>query len=124
MLGSSAYAASFIDAVAQVESGNRPLAPYWDVNAVRLGHFSISRDVWTDATQFNKALAKGSWGQCQTDRAYGEQILLSYLKRYCPQAVKAGDYQTMARVWNGGPKGATKKATVKYWNKVKKEMDK
>jgi len=25
----------------------------------------------------------------------------------------------MARVWNGGPQGAMKQATVKYWNKVR-----
>lgn len=123
-LSISTHAASFVDAVAKVESGNRPLAPYWDVNATRLGYFSISRDVWKDATQFDKSLANGTWEQCQKDKAYGAKVMLAYLRRYCPAAVKANDYQTMARVWNGGPKGATKQATVKYWTKVKKEMEK
>ncbi len=27
-----------------------------------------------------------------------------------------------ARIWNGGPRGASKKATLSYWNKVKSAM--
>ena len=27
--------------------------------------------------------------------------------------------EAKARCWNGGPKGMTKSATIKYWNKVK-----
>jgi len=33
--------------------------------------------------------------------------------------VSANDWQTMARVFNGGPQGARKAATVKYWNRVR-----
>jgi hypothetical protein len=29
-----------------------------------------------------------------------------------------GDYETIARTWNGGEKGMNKKSTVKYWQKV------
>lgn len=29
-----------------------------------------------------------------------------------------------ARAWNGGPKGYTKKATLKYWEKIKRELEK
>ena len=38
-----------------------------------------------------------------------------YNKHYHPK----GDYERIARCWNGGPKGHTKQATVAYWNKVK-----
>ena len=31
--------------------------------------------------------------------------------------------ETMARVWNGGPTGATKESTLVYWGKVKAVMD-
>lgn len=34
---------------------------------------------------------------------------------YCPQH----DYEKMARIWNGGPKGYKKSQTLKYWDKVK-----
>jgi len=32
--------------------------------------------------------------------------------------------EVLARIWNGGPQGWQKAHTVKYWNKVKKEMEK
>jgi hypothetical protein len=43
----------------------------------------------------------------------------AYLKRYAPQAWAAGDVETLARIHNGGPKGATKPATKGYATKVK-----
>ena len=30
--------------------------------------------------------------------------------------------EAKARCWNGGPKGMNRSATIKYWNKVKKEL--
>lgn len=34
------------------------------------------------------------------------------------------DFETIARNWNGGPKGFTKNRTKKYWEKVEKELNK
>lgn len=31
-------------------------------------------------------------------------------------------FEAKARCWNGGPKGMNRSATIKYWNKVKKEL--
>ena len=31
--------------------------------------------------------------------------------------------ETIARNWNGGPKGYKKDRTVKYWNKIKKQLN-
>jgi len=42
----------------------------------------------------------------------------AYLKRYAPQAWAAGDVVTLARIHNGGPRGATKPATINYGAKV------
>ena len=33
------------------------------------------------------------------------------------------DFETIARNWNGGPRGYQKSRTLKYWNKVQKELD-
>ena len=33
------------------------------------------------------------------------------------------DFETIARNWNGGPKGYKNPRTEKYWNKVQKELD-
>ena len=34
-----------------------------------------------------------------------------------------GDFETIARNWNGGPRGYLKPKTVKYWMKVQKELN-
>lgn len=34
-----------------------------------------------------------------------------------------GDFEKIARNWNGGPKGYKKSRTEKYWAKVQKELD-
>ena len=36
---------------------------------------------------------------------------------------KDSDYETIARNWNGGPKGYKLDRTVKYWNKVEKQLN-
>jgi len=36
---------------------------------------------------------------------------------------KDSDFETIARNWNGGPKGYKNSRTLKYWNKVQKELD-
>ena len=36
---------------------------------------------------------------------------------------KDADFETIARNWNGGPKGYKNPRTEKYWNKVQKELD-
>ena len=40
-------------------------------------------------------------------------------RKYCPEQ----DFEKMARIWNGGPRGHTKECTIAYWNKVKNELD-
>ena len=47
-------------------------------------------------------------------------IFIEYSQKYCETYTP----EEISRVWNGGPKGASKKATVKYWRKVLNEMDK
>ena len=35
---------------------------------------------------------------------------------------KDSDFETIARNWNGGPRGYRSSRTLKYWNKVQKEL--
>lgn len=44
-------------------------------------------------------------------------------RKYVP-VCHPDNYEKMARIWNGGPAGHTKKHTEKYWKKVKAELDK
>ena len=81
------------------------------------GPYQIQKAYWQDSK------LKGTWEQCLTDKAYSEKVMIAYWKRYCPKAFEAGDWETLARVHNGGPKGHTKKATLKYWEKVRNRME-
>ena len=36
---------------------------------------------------------------------------------------KNSDAETIARNWNGGPKGYKKDRTLKYWNKIEKQLN-
>lgn len=105
----------FFYALATVESNH-------DDNAVgdggaSIGRYQIQRPYWIDSR------VPGKYEQVK-DKAYAERVMLAYWKRYCPEALKNRDYEVLARIHNGGPRGHKKQATVAYWNKVKAELDK
>ena len=51
-----------------------------------------------------------------------------YLAHWCAhyerRTGKVATAEIAARIWNGGPAGWQKIATLKYWNKVKKQLEK
>ena len=47
-------------------------------------------------------------------------IFIEYTQKYGEEFTA----EEMSKIWNGGPKGPDKQATVKYWRKVLNEMDK
>ena len=49
----------------------------------------------------------------------------AYWRRYCPEALRTVDIETLCRVHNGGPLGATtnKRKTNVYWAKCQKAME-
>jgi len=53
-----------------------------------------------------------------------KEIAILYLSYWGPKAKNNPDYETLSRIWNGGPNGHKKKSTLKYWKKVKKELKK
>jgi hypothetical protein len=56
------------------------------------------------------------------DRQKAEACLIIYTTRLYATEEKLGrkpTYQDYARIWNGGPNGYKRKATVKYWQKLK-----
>ena len=52
------------------------------------------------------------------DRAKAVRVCNLYLQTYAPGASP----EVQARVWNGGPRGASKAATLGYWARVRREM--
>ena len=107
----------FLAAIKHVESGGQPNGGR-DVTADggrSIGPLCTSKAAWIDSR------VAGSWEDCR-DLAYAQRVAIAYWRRYCPTALANNDYETMARIWNGGPQGHKKQATIKYWNKVKQAL--
>lgn len=50
---------------------------------------------------------------------HAANICRLYLAMYAPPGA---DTETLARIWNGGPRGHLKPATLRYWNKVQEHL--
>jgi len=102
--------ASFFRALHVVETSGRTGAIIGD-NGRALGPLQIHRAYHADAR------IGGDYSRC-ADLDYSKRVVAAYLQRYAPAAWDAGDVSTLARVHNGGPRGASKPATINYGNKV------
>jgi len=103
----------FFSALRQVESGGDDRA-VGDGNTSH-GPYQIGLAYWLDGSGTRQA-----W-PCY-DRAKCEAVMMRYWQRYCPQALLDSDFEVLARVHNGGPGGASKVATLAYWQKVQEAM--
>lgn len=106
---------ALLSAIRQVESGGNDQAV--GDNGKAIGPYQIHRVYWQDAVDFDKRIG-GSYEDCY-DPEYAKKVVRAYMKRYAP---KDASDETYARIHNGGPRGATIKATKPYWAKVRKAM--
>ncbi len=106
-----------LNAIWMVEASGRLHPPDGD-GGKAIGPYQISKAYWTDATRFDPALG-GQYEDCR-NKAYAEQVVLAYWRRYLPH----GSDEDRARVHNGGPQGHRKESTLKYWRKVQAELAK
>lgn len=109
---------AFLDALAQVESGGDDDAV--GDNGKAIGRLQVWEIYWTDAVGHAPAIG-GEYADCK-GKVYAERVVMAYLHRYGKQALKDKDYEKLARIHNGGPRGHTKRATLKYWRKVEKAL--
>jgi hypothetical protein len=91
------------------------------------GPLQIQKACLIDANQWRKAkgLSQFRFPNACYDRQKSEQILIAYLHKYANEK-RVGRPPTLedyARIWNGGPNGYKKQATVKYWDKLKKALE-
>ena len=122
---------AWLKAVRVVESGDREDVKAGDAGR-SIGPYQIMRGYWYDSThrpiyQNGKVVGHvkimdGEYEDCR-NREYATQVVLSYMRRYAAEALKAGDWEKLGKIHNGGPRGERVAATEKYWNKVKKEME-
>ena len=101
---------SFFRALHIVEtSGKR--GPILGDNGRALGPLQIHRGYHADAR------VAGDYSRC-ADIDYSKRVVSAYLQRHAPAAWAAGDVTTLARIHNGGPRGASKQTTINYGAKV------
>lgn len=110
---------NLIQAIWMVESGGQHNPADGD-DGKSIGPLQISYAYWFDAVEFDETIG-GCYADCRKIE-YAKRIVLTYWKRYAKMAIRDNNYEVLARVHNGGPKGHKKKATEKYWQKVKKVM--
>ena len=105
---------ALISAMVIVESGGNPskIGDSGDAYGVLQIHEEVIEDVnriyGTDYIHADALIA---------DRA--KLICILYLLHYAGQGATPERY---ARIWNGGPRGATKASTLPYWGKVQQHF--
>ena len=106
-----------INAIHQVETSGR-LGPIKGDNGRALGPLQIHRACWIDSG------IPGTYEDCAS-LEYSKRVFRAYVARYATVARigRAVTDEDRARIWNGGPNGYRKAATVKYWNKVQGELN-
>ena len=104
-----------IYAIGMVEVGSA----YQDCNKRglngELGPLQITKAYWKDSG------VPGRWEDCRSWE-YSVKVLCSYLRRYAKEALQKNDFETLARIHNGGPRGAQKPQTASYWEKVQRYL--
>ena len=113
-------AAPILDAIEAVETGGHadPANAIGD-GGKAIGPYQIWATYWQDAVEHDPSLvANGETYDSVRDRAYARRVVMAYWSRYA----KSWDAETLARIHNGGPNGATKRATLGYWGKVKAKL--
>ncbi len=109
----------FFKALHMVESSGRTGRIIGD-NGKALGPLQIHREYFNDAVEADPSLGN-NYNQV-TDLEFSKRVVTAYLKRYAPTAVVKKDFETLARVHNGGPRGHKNPSTLAYWNKIQKNL--
>lgn len=124
----AAYSKDLYEAIATVESNGNDYAIGDNGNAV--GRYQIWKIYVNDVNRICKLL-RNKKQYTYADRTNPVKSLEMvkiytdfYAKRYERLTGKKATDEIKARIHNGGLNGWKKTATIKYWNKVKREMAK
>jgi len=112
----------FLSAIAMVESSGRDTIKVLDTN----GHYSYGclqiQAPYLQDSRLNYTL------EDMYTRTKAFEVAKAYLTRYArnyeTRTGKVATYGVLARIHNGGPRGAERSATEEYWTKVKAELEK
>lgn len=121
----------FINAMHQVESNGRITknSPILGDDGNARGPLQIWKVYFEDAKQYSDdPIVKNGKYEDVDDLDFSKRVVYQYLRRYANTALKNNDFETLARIHNGGPSGANPKyikrynKTGNYWNKLKKHL--
>jgi hypothetical protein len=80
-----------------------------------IGPYQIHRAYFADSG------VRGRYQDCR-DPHFARRVVIAYWRRWCPEALERRDAEVLARVHNGGPRGARKSSTLAYWRKVESQL--
>lgn len=106
---------NLLTAINQVEAGGKTNGTIVGDAGKAIGPFQIHYAYWRDSG------VKGKYQDCHS-YAYSVKVVTAYFNRYAYDALLRKDYETLARVHNGGPRGYAYASTKKYWEKVRKHL--
>jgi len=97
-----------------------------------LGDYHIGRQYWREATAYGGV--RWAYETHVWSRRHCRQVMIWYWQQWCPEALarvhaaRAGraspvDLATLARVHNGGPWGASKPITLRYWRRIRMALN-
>ena len=110
----------FYDAIWAVESSRQENPPDGD-GGKAIGPYQIHEVYCKDAKEYMPEEIDFQYQDCKT-KDCAEAVIRVYMLRYARRAWQSHDFETLARIHNGGPKGHKKKSTLKYWEKVQKVL--
>ena len=114
--GASEINNKFLYVLGKIESNNNDKAIGDGGKAI--GRYQIWRVCYQDAKEFDKTITFPY--SALTNKENSDRIVKAYLNRYARNKTPV----EMARIWNGGPLGDKKRATIGYGNKFQKELAK
>lgn len=104
------------DAIRHVETGSHPDPANARGDGGRsLGPYQISRAYWRDSG------VPGRYEMVR-NKSYAERVIKAYWQRHSPKALARLDFQALARIHNGGPRGPGARPTLPYWQRVRDRL--
>lgn len=101
----------------QVEASGRKANVKPGDGGLAIGPFQIHCDYWQDATEYDKTIG-GTYADCE-NYDYSVKVVTAYLNRHGKKLIRAQDWESLARMHNGGPAGHKSKLTLPYLKKYR-----
>lgn len=106
-----------------IQEGASCDSDHWDVNGRAVGCLQIHEGILIDLKNMcNKTYNMEDMKSFVLSIQACREWLELWGKKYQKKVGKEADYEQLARMWNGGPNGYKKDATLKYWQGVKSKI--